>query len=295
MADKRAIKVETLDELAKGFQESRGITDKLTTKQMIAFAKEPVGGENQIVPFFNNDATLELTEEDLKGLNSPLRANTFADRTLKSVELPPSVTEIKDYCFSSANIETVKTYASKFGRYMFQSAICPNIYFLSNTFTSDEYTHSLFYNNVANFKLHFNSKEAYENFLRVTIPISSVFQNIRSYYVYYGEDEPATEVDIPAEVVSFGSYGCYPFQKNKTIQIVRFLGDITFVSEYAFAEASNLQEVDFTACTTVPTLQSRTAFNSTASNLQIKVRSALYDEWISATNWSAWKNNIVAV
>lgn len=293
MADKRAIKVSDLDELAAGFQESRGITDKLTIEQMIAFAKEPVGGENQIVPFFNNDATLELTEENLEGLNSPLRANTFANRALTSVELPPSVTEIKEYCFSSASIKTVKTYASTFERYMFHNAVCPNIYFLSNNFNSLGV--NIFYNNTANFKLHFNNKEAYGDFLRVAIPLSSVFQNIKNYYVYYGEDEPATEVDIPAEVVSFGSYSCYPFHKNKTIEKVKFLGDITFVSAYAFVEASNLREVDFTACTTVPTLESTTTFQSTASNLQIKVPSVLYDEWISATNWSAIANKIVAV
>lgn len=93
---KRAIKVSTLDELAEGFQGSRGITDKLTMKQMIAFAKEPVGGgENKLAQFVDGTLT-DITAEDLDGA-TVIRHNAFYFSDITSIVIPDSVTVIGNY------------------------------------------------------------------------------------------------------------------------------------------------------------------------------------------------------
>ena len=102
MDDKKiAIKVSTLDSLAEGFQESRGITDKLTTEQMIAFAKEPVAsGENKLAQLVDGTIT-ELTAEDMRGV-SKIRASAFhSSPSLINVTIPNSVTSIGSTAFYS--------------------------------------------------------------------------------------------------------------------------------------------------------------------------------------------------
>lgn len=99
MADKRAIKVSDLDELAAGFQESRGITNKLTIKQMIAFAKEPVGGgENKLISVLDGIAT-EITAEDLEGLTTTKKYAFAYMPFLTKVAFPEGLTTINEYCF----------------------------------------------------------------------------------------------------------------------------------------------------------------------------------------------------
>jgi hypothetical protein len=52
---------------------------------------------------------------------------------------------------------------------------------------------------------------------------------------------------------------------------------------------------DFTSHTSVPTLSNTDAFSGIPSDCVIKVPVALYDEWSTATNWSTYASQIVAV
>lgn len=109
MADKRAIKVSTLDELAEGFQESRGITDKLTIKQMIAFAKEPVGGgENKLAKVLDSTIT-EITANDLEGVTQLRNYAFYHQYELKSIEMANTISgRVGDFAFSNCiNLERV--------------------------------------------------------------------------------------------------------------------------------------------------------------------------------------------
>ena len=103
MADKRAIKVETLDRLAEGFQESRGITDKLTIEQMIAFAKEPVGGgENKLAQTADNTIT-ELAAEDLQGATFIKDYLFYNCSQLSKISISEGVSEIGNQAFNVKN------------------------------------------------------------------------------------------------------------------------------------------------------------------------------------------------
>lgn len=70
---------------------------------------------------------------------------------------------------------------------------------------------------------------------------------------------------------------------------------VTIVNGAAFQSAKGLQTIDFSLATSVPTLESSYAFDYGYSDYVIKVPSALYDEWIAATNWADISSHIVAV
>ena len=98
-------------------------------------------------------------------------------------------------------------------------------------------------------------------------------------------------IKIPNSVQSIGN-GFYG-HKLKNINIPR---DCTNIGTY-FCNKPKVLEVDATKCNQVPTLGSNAfseAVKSTGS-LTIKVPSSLYDEWVSATNWSVFADDIVAV
>lgn len=106
MADKRAIKVETLDRLGASFQESRGITDKLTIEQMIELAKVPTAsGENKLAQLVDGTLT-ELTAEDLRGATK-IRANAFDTIPITAIEFPETVTSIEKYAFCRSSLVNV--------------------------------------------------------------------------------------------------------------------------------------------------------------------------------------------
>ena len=70
---------------------------------------------------------------------------------------------------------------------------------------------------------------------------------------------------------------------------------VTNIGQMAFYDCTNLTEIDFSTHTTVPTLNSTTAFDNTSANLAIKVPLALVDEWKAATNWSTYADKIMGV
>lgn len=63
---------------------------------------------------------------------------------------------------------------------------------------------------------------------------------------------------------------------------------------YAFSGCTALQEVKFNNATAIPAISSNT-FQNTNSTFKIIVPDALYEQWRTATNWSAYANQIVKV
>lgn len=76
---------------------------------------------------------------------------------------------------------------------------------------------------------------------------------------------------------------------------VKLPSTVTSVKASAFTNDYCFSLLDCTSCTAVPTLEHSNAFNSTSSGLQILVPSALYNDWIAASNWSTYASKIVAV
>ena len=70
---------------------------------------------------------------------------------------------------------------------------------------------------------------------------------------------------------------------------------ITSINSFAFAYCRNLVEVNFSARTDIPTLESPDVFDNTPDNLAIKVPSDLVDQWKAATNWDAYADKIKGI
>ena len=70
---------------------------------------------------------------------------------------------------------------------------------------------------------------------------------------------------------------------------------VTSIGNYCCNNCSSLKFVDFTSHTSVPSLGGSSAFTGTAADCEIRVPAVLYDEWIAATNWSLFVDQIVAV
>jgi hypothetical protein len=68
--------------------------------------------------------------------------------------------------------------------------------------------------------------------------------------------------------------------------------NINKVDGYAFEGCSALVYIDFSHLTAIPTLPSSTPFSG-VTNAKFIVPDALYDEWISATNWANFADRIV--
>ena len=64
------------------------------------------------------------------------------------------------------------------------------------------------------------------------------------------------------------------------------------INSFAFAYCRNLVEVNFSARTDIPALESPDVFDNTPDNLAIKVPSDLVDQWKTATNWDAYADKI---
>lgn len=70
---------------------------------------------------------------------------------------------------------------------------------------------------------------------------------------------------------------------------------ISSIPNYCFYQMENLELIDFSLATSVPTLDGAYTFQGLKSGFQIVVPSALYEEWKAAKYWSNVADHIVAV
>ena len=96
-------------------------------------------------------------------------------------------------------------------------------------------------------------------------------------------------ITIPDEVTSIE---VSTFENCSGLKIMTFGSGITTIKNYAFTSVSRCV-FDFRKATAIPTLENVDAFIRTSSSKKIVVPDSLYDEWITATNWSSTSNNIV--
>lgn len=98
-------------------------------------------------------------------------------------------------------------------------------------------------------------------------------------------------VAIPSSVTTL-SIGT--FQMCVSLTSIVIPNSINSIGKNVFNCCYSMAIYDFTNHTTVPTA-SGDPFNATVGAFEIRVPSALYDEWVAATNWAKYASCIVAV
>lgn len=100
------------------------------------------------------------------------------------------------------------------------------------------------------------------------------------------------KVALPDAIQSLG-YGL--FQSTMSVSKLALPASLTSISGNAFYGMSSVKVYDFTRCTQIPALAATSAFSGISDDCEILVPTALYDEWISATNWATYADYIAGV
>ena len=136
-------------------------------------------------------------------------------------------------------------------------------------------------------------------------------QDVRNY-TYNNAIE---KVDIGANTSTYGNYTFYScaglfeanlsnyqyneivgsmFYRCNRLARIKIPSNVTTISSSAFYQCYGVTTYDFTDHTAVPTLSNTNAFGGIPADCEIRVPTALYDEWIAATNWSTYADYIKA-
>lgn len=280
MSDKKvAIKLDTLARMADGFRESRSLTDKLTTEEMITLAAEPpietqektidftANGTYELypdagyalskvtanvnVPSLNKlpqvvDKTItELTAEDLEGATTTGDYAFYDCDNLTTVSLPTSLTSIGRNSFQSCNNLRSITLPS--------NVVYIEVYAFRNCGALESVTFNEGLNAI--YTEAFNECEALKD---VVIPDSVTIIADRAFYY-----TPAlTNMTIGRGITRIGSNAIT--SSGMTNKTITFLG------------------------TTPPTIQS----NSFNHILKMIVPAGTRDTYINATNWAKYADII---
>ena len=123
------------------------------------------------------------------------------------------------------------------------------------------------------------------------------------------------EVYVGKNVISIGTYAfykCYSissitipdgvtdigvsaFQNCYSLASITIPTGVTSIGNYAFYYCYGIRYYDFSACTAIPTLSNKNAFNKIPSDCQMLIPSALYNNWKTATNWATYASKMVSV
>lgn len=99
------------------------------------------------------------------------------------------------------------------------------------------------------------------------------------------------ELVIPNKITTIPST-CFTYTK---FDRVVFPPGLTKIGNNAFAGSTHPTEFDFSACTSVPTLVYDTSLGVVGNGQVLKIPSALFDSWSTASKWSAWASQMIAV
>jgi hypothetical protein len=99
-----------------------------------------------------------------------------------------------------------------------------------------------------------------------------------------------TSVTIPKGVKSIGKMS---FHTCKSLTLIDIPNSVSSIYERAFSDCVKMEVYNFSTHTSVPTLGPLVFYNI-PTTCKIVVPAALYNEWIAATNWSDYADNIVS-
>ena len=101
-----------------------------------------------------------------------------------------------------------------------------------------------------------------------------------------------TSIMVPNSIISIGDYA---FSACYGIANITIPNSVTRIGNGAFSACYGIAYYDFTALSVIPALSNTNAFTGIATDCEIRVPSALVDEWKAATNWATYADKIVEV
>jgi hypothetical protein len=97
-----------------------------------------------------------------------------------------------------------------------------------------------------------------------------------------------SSIVIPNNVTSISGFNnCY------SLRNIVVGNGVNIIKANAFDKCESLYSIDFSSSLSIPTLENTYSIPNYLKNCSIIVPDALYDEWISATNWSSIKKYII--
>jgi hypothetical protein len=122
----------------------------------------------------------------------------------------------------------------------------------------------------------------------ITIPNSVASIGTYAFYYCYS----LASITIPNSVTSIGTYA---FSNCYSLASITIPNSVASIGTYAFQNCYGMAIYDFSTHTSVPTLSSTNAFDGIPSDCIMKIPSALFATWETATNWSTYASKMVAV
>ena len=197
---------------------------------------------------------------------------SIIERSITNLVIPNGVTSIGSYAFRDCTSLTSATIGNGV------TSIGINAFYNCTSLISIEIPDSVTSIN----------NQAFDNCTSLTsVTIGNGVMSIGSYA--FRNCISLASITIPDSVTSIGHSTFYNCQSLASITIGN---SVTLIKDFAFASCSNCLEYDFSNCTSVPSLQGTNVFDQINNDAKILVPAALYDEWISATNWTAYKEHI---
>ena len=274
------------------------------------------GTGNYVIKLYTNDSTeyvdlsttLTMGGTDKYGLFGQESSGKQGNgKILKKVELPSFASDTYglafQYCYNLESISVycphnTYTYMNKFGDFRY----CNSLKFILVNKGSN-----INFNNCSNLEyISINgglSNKTFSNCCNLKrIPLTNTITTLPSNFI--NNCNNIKEIKIPSSVKTIGSYSFASctglediiipegvvsleqncFQYDYPIKKITFLGDINNITTSVF-DGCNNPVIDFSNCTSVPTLSSINSFNNNYGVVKVPVQ--LYKKWKSSTNWSS--------
>lgn len=117
----------------------------------------------------------------------------------------------------------------------------------------------------------------YARIKKIIVPSDN---QLNSTYIF------ANNTDLEELIWKTNAYSGNMCRDCKGLKRVIFEGNNPYLADGAFFGCTSLELVDLSKCTVVPALRYMNAFMNVPTTCEFRIPAALYDQWITATNWS---------
>ena len=217
---------------------------------------------------------------------------------LKEVYVGKNVTSISNsafrYCYSLASI-TIPTIVTSIDKSAFQNCYSLASITIPTGVTSISYSafqscFSLASITIPNSVTSISKSAFYYCYSLASITIPTIVTSIDQYI--FQNCYSLASITIPTGVTSISNSA---FQSCCSLASITIPTGITSIGHYAFAYCYGMRYYDFSACTSIPALSNKSAFEDIPSDCQMLIPHALYNNWKSATNWATYASKMVSV